>query len=338
LTTTIHPKPLWEETIPGGNHWSGRLRRGTALRLTDLQGGANLSALFFNAEQPLERYNMPDTLKSQHTAFLTAGHVCQSDMGRVLCSITGDSLGWHDTWCGVSDAAMVQARFGERRYQQHHNAMLRNGRDNFLVELAKWGLGVRDVVPGVNFFSKVVPDAAGRLAFVAGHSVAGAHVDLRFEMDTLVVFSSAPHPLDPRSAYAPADVHLAASVAAPVAEDDPCRTHCPQNGRAFINTERYGGATARTPPHPTRPSCWKAGCCPPMRCSTRPVWPATRGWPRSPPARPCVSSTWKATRRWTPCSTAPPMRPSATARPTPSPGTASSIWGWDRSCIPTRAA
>lgn len=235
---------LWEEHLPGGNHWSGRLRRGTALRLTDLQGGANVSALFFNAEQPLERYNMPDTLKSQHTAFLTAGFVCQSDMGRVLCSITADSLGWHDTWCGVSDAAMVLAKYGEKRYQEHRNAMHRNGRDGQLIELAKWGLGVRDLVPGVNFFSKVVPDADGMLSHVPGHSVVGSHVDLRFEMDTLVVLCSAPHPLDARPDYAPADVQLSAYRAAPVAADDACRLQCPQNGRAFINTERYCGVAA----------------------------------------------------------------------------------------------
>ena len=232
---------LWEQCLPGGAHWSGRLRRGTALRLTDLQGDANVSALLFNAEQPLERYNMPDTLKSQHTAFLTAGHVCQSDMGRVLCSITGDTLGWHDTWCGVSDAAMVLARYGEKRYQQHRNDMHRNGRDNLLIELAKWGLGARDLTPGVNFFSKVVPDDDGILSHVAGHSVKGSHVDLRFEMDTLVILSSAPHPLDTRPIYAPADVQLTASVAAPVAASDACRTLCAQNTRAFTNTERYLG-------------------------------------------------------------------------------------------------
>jgi hypothetical protein len=242
---TISPdRLLWEEKLPGGNHWSGRLRRGTALRLTDLQGQANVSALFYNAEQPLERYNMPDTLKSQHTAFLTAGYVCQSDMGRVLCSITADSLGWHDTWCGVSDAAMVLATYGDKRYQQHHNAMYRNGRDNLLIELAKWGLGVRDLTPSVNFFSKVVPDADGALRYVTGHSAPGQYVDLRFEMDTLVVLSSAPHPLDTRPDYAPSDVQLCAYRAAPVTADDSCRTQCPQNGRAFINTERYCGVAA----------------------------------------------------------------------------------------------
>ena len=210
----------------------------------DLDAGANLSMVLYSAKEKLERYNMPDTLKSQHTAYLTAGYVCQSDMGRVLCSITADSLGWHDTWCGVSDAAMVTSRYGEKNYQQHRNAMHRNGRDNLLIELAKWGLGPRDLVPCVNFFSKVVPDDTGALRHVPGHSVAGSHVDLRFEMDTLVVLSSAPHPLDANPVYAPSDVRLSAYRAAPVAADDACRTRCAQNGRAFTNTERYGGVAA----------------------------------------------------------------------------------------------
>jgi uncharacterized protein YcgI (DUF1989 family) len=94
---------LWAETLPGGMHWSGLLRRGNTLRITDVQGRANLSALFFNCDDRSERYSMPDTLKAQHTAFLTRGNVCFSDMGRVLCSIPVDNCGWHDTVCGVLD-------------------------------------------------------------------------------------------------------------------------------------------------------------------------------------------------------------------------------------------
>lgn len=233
--------PLWQELLPGGNHWSGRLRRGQLLRLTALAPSANVAALFYNAELPLERYNMPDTLKTQHTAFLTAGHVLHSDMGRVLCSIVADNLGWHDAWCGVSDAAMIASRFGEKRYQQHRNEMLRNGRDGLLVELAKHGLGERDLVPCVNFFSKVVVDDTGALKFEADHNHYGAQVDLRFEMDTLVVLATAPHPLDPSSRYAPADVQLAVHRAGAVSADDFCRLSCEQNRRAFVNTERYVG-------------------------------------------------------------------------------------------------
>jgi uncharacterized protein len=235
---------LWDEIVPGGCHWSGRLRRGTVLRLSALQAGANASVLLFNAEDKLERYNMPDTLKSQHTAFLTAGHACHSDMGRVLCGITADTVGWHDTWCGVSDAAMIEQRWGASHFQTDRNAMKRNGRDGLLIELAKHGLGVRDLVPGINFFSKVVPAAGGELSHVADHCPAGAYVDLRFEMDTLVVLSTALHPLDQRSSYDPADVQLSCHPAAPVAADDLCRIACEQNTRAYTNTARYLGMTA----------------------------------------------------------------------------------------------
>jgi hypothetical protein len=230
---------LWEEDIPGGNHWSGLLRRGVGLRLTDLEGGANVAALFYNREEKLERYNMPDTLKAQHTAFLTAGHVCYSDMGRILCSIVEDTVGWHDTVCGTSDADLVARKYGTATFQTHRNAMYRNGRDGLLIELGKWGMGKRDLVANVNFFSKVSADPQGRLHFHGGHSRAGDHVDLRFEMDTLVVLSTAPHPLDPGSAYRPAGVRLSAWRAAPAGPDDRCRNACPENQRGFVNTERY---------------------------------------------------------------------------------------------------
>jgi len=239
MTDFDENKVLWEETIPGGNHWSGVLRRGTALRLTDLESGANLSALFYNREEKLERYNMPDTLKAQYTAYLTAGHVCYSDMGRVLCSIIGDSVGWHDTVCGITDAALIEKKYGVANYQTHRNDMYRSGKDGLLIELGKWGLGKRDLVANVNFFSKVTADDAGKLHFQSGHSKAGATVDIRFDMDTLVVLSAAPHPFDPKPEYQPAAVKLTAWHAGPAAADDLCRNSCPQNQRGFINTERY---------------------------------------------------------------------------------------------------
>jgi uncharacterized protein len=230
---------LWEEMIPGGNHWSGLMRRGNALRLTDLGGGANCSALFYNAEDKLERYNLSDTLKAQHTAFLTAGNVIYSDMGRVLASITADSVGWHDTICGVTDAQMIAAQYGASSYQTHRNDMFRSGKDGLLIELAKHGLGRRDLTATLNLFSKVVPDAAGNLSFVANHSQAGSTVDIRFDMNVLVVLSTAPHPLDPKTAYTPTAVKLSAYHAGSATRDDICRNSCLQNGRGFVNTERY---------------------------------------------------------------------------------------------------
>src|SRR5260370_31071187 len=93
---------LWEETVQGGATWSHVLKRGTALRITDPEGGANAGALFYNFECPVERYNMLATLKAQHIARLTAGLVLYSDMGRVLSSVTGDTRGWHHPIGGCS--------------------------------------------------------------------------------------------------------------------------------------------------------------------------------------------------------------------------------------------
>jgi len=230
---------LWEEPLPGGAHWSGLLRRGNSLRLIDIEGRANVSALFFNYEDRSERYNMPDTLKAQRTAFLTRGHVCYSDMGRVLCSIPEDTCGWHDTFCGVLDAERTAAKYGVARYQEQRNAMVRNGMDAFLVELGKFGLGKRDVVANVNFFSKAAPDAAGALQFDTAHRAPGQFVDLRFEMNVLVVLSATPHPFDPAPRYDPPPVSLTAWRSGTAGAVDLCRNACPENERGFINTERW---------------------------------------------------------------------------------------------------
>ncbi|MFL6556797.1 MAG: DUF1989 domain-containing protein, partial [Bacillus sp. (in: firmicutes)] len=87
---------IWNKTIEPGAKWSGVIGKGKVLRFTALDAGANLSLLFYNAKDASERYNMPDTLKAQHTSHLTTGNVLMSDNGRVLASIVEDSLGWHD--------------------------------------------------------------------------------------------------------------------------------------------------------------------------------------------------------------------------------------------------
>jgi uncharacterized protein len=230
-------EPLWEEDLREGSHWSGVLRRGSTLRLTDVEGGANVAALFYNYEDRLERYNMADTLKAQHTAYLTKGYVCYSDMGRILCSLTEDTSGWHDTMAGVSNAAMVADKYGRTRFQEQRNGFYKNGYDGLLGELGKYGLGKRDVVANVNFFSKVTVDDAGRMHFQAGASKAGSYVELRFEMNSLVVLSTCQHPLDPEPEYRPRQVRLAAFASGSVSKEDPCRKRCPENERGFRNTE-----------------------------------------------------------------------------------------------------
>jgi urea carboxylase-associated protein 2 len=220
--------------------WSRILRRGQILRLTDLEGGAAVAALFYNADHLLERYNMPDTLKAQHIARLTRGNALFSDMGRVLCSIVEDTCGWHDTITGHADAGWSLERFGRGTYQELRNDFFRNTRDNFLVELGKYGLGAKDIVANVNFFVKVRADLDGNLEWIPDNSKAGASVALRSDMRTLVVLSNTPHPLDPAPRYAPKPVALSIVTGSPtVGSDDACRSSSAENGRAFELTDDY---------------------------------------------------------------------------------------------------
>jgi uncharacterized protein len=230
---------LLSEVLPGGATWSHVLKRGTALRMTDMEGGANVAAYFLNFELPPERFNLPDTLKAQHTARLTKDHVLYSDMGRILCSITEDTVGWHDPIAGISNAALVEKKYGKATYQQKHNCWHQNARDGLSIELGKYGLGSRDLHATVNFFSKVTVDSDGDLHYHPGNSPAGSYVELRAEMNVLVLLNSCPHPMDPGDTYGPKPVTLSiAKVPAP-RSDDTCRMSCRENMRGFLLTEFY---------------------------------------------------------------------------------------------------
>lgn len=193
--------PLYSDTLPSGKHWSMLVRRNTTLRLTDTDGGGNAAMLFYNPINLLERYNAPDTLKCQHTFKLTTGHYLYSDMGRVFCRITRDTFGWHDTICGNTTKSIVAAKWGATSYQTHRNDWQQNGLDSFLVEAAKYGMQRRDLASNVNWFSKVAVDDNGSIVFDTEAARPGAIVELAFDMDTLVLMHTCPHPLNPAAAY-----------------------------------------------------------------------------------------------------------------------------------------
>ena len=239
MTASLALRPtLYEETVPGGGHTSFILKRGQLLRITDIEGGANVSLLLLNAHEKSERLNLPDTLKCQHTAKLTAGHCLYSDMGRILAAITADTCGWHDSIGGLLNAAEVAEKYGQGRYQERRNGFFRNGMDNLLVELGKWDLGLADLLMNLNLFSKVTVDNDGCFHFEAGNSKAGDYLELYAPMDALVVLTALQHPLDPNPQYAPKPVQLSWQQVQSDGISVLCRTSRPENGRGFHNTER----------------------------------------------------------------------------------------------------
>ena len=231
-------------TLPGNGHWSLELRRGSLMKITDIEGGANVGMLFYNPRNLLERYNAPDTLKCQHTFKLQRGNCLYSDMGRIFASIVEDHSAngegnWHDTLCGNSTAELIEKQWGKRDYQSHRNQWLQNGYDAFLVELAKYGLGRADMASNINWFSKVIADDQGNIQLDTKNRSAGNSVTLRFEMDTLVVMHACPHPLNRSESYPFTSVKIELGEADPVTNDDYCKNFREENQRGFQNNALY---------------------------------------------------------------------------------------------------
>lgn len=237
-------KTFYTTTIPGNGHWSLEVRRGSFMKITDLEGGANVGMLFYNPRNLLERYNAPDTLKCQHTFKLQRGNCLYSDMGRIFASLTEDYSAngegnWHDTVCGNSNAAQVTQQFGLRDYQKDRNSWLQNGSDAFLVELAKYGLGRADMASNLNWFSKVIADDSGNIKLDTQNQAAGNSVTLRFEIDTLVLLHTCPHPLTKTEVYPFKPVQIELGEADSVSDDDFCKNFRPENQRGFQNNALY---------------------------------------------------------------------------------------------------
>lgn len=228
-----------DEIVPGGAARSVVLRRHDRLRLTAEAAGANVSTLLFPTDRLLERLCVPDTLKAQMQVRVRPPMVLMSDAGRALASVVGSSLDWHDAISGHSTDAHL-ARFGPSDYARDRNAWRQSARAGLLDELAKHGLGERDLHATVNFFTAVVPadDDRGSLAWRPGHTAPGDWVELRAETEVLVVLSTSPHPLDPSPTWDPAAVHLQVRPGDAPGENDASRTFRDEAARALAETER----------------------------------------------------------------------------------------------------
>lgn len=230
---------VFTKTINKGAKWSANIGKGKLMKFTALEDSANISLLIFNSKDLTEKYNMTDTLKEQHTSHLKKGNVLMSDNGRILASIVEDTLGWHDTICGYITKEEVENKYGKTTYQEFRNDWLRSGEENFAIELIRNGLGLRDLAPGINLFSKVYCDENGNMNFCIEHCKKGDSITLRTEMDVLIILSNTPNPLDESKEYPSVPVKLEVLNAEPVKEDDFCVNYRRENKRAFENTWEY---------------------------------------------------------------------------------------------------
>lgn len=230
---------IFTKEFKPGEKWSGVIGKQKYIHFKALGDDANVSMLFYNMRDTSERFNMPDTLKAQFTAYLTKGNVLMSDNGRVMASIVEDSTGWNDCMSGHTTRLLTEEKYGHTSYQKDRNDFYRCGEENFKVELVRNNMGKRDIVPCLNLFSKVYVDEDGSMNYVSDHCKAGATVTLRTEMDMIVIISNTPNPLDPAKDYPSVPVTMEVYDAPKTDLMDECVQHRPETYRAFENTWDY---------------------------------------------------------------------------------------------------
>ncbi len=202
-TPTLDPtQAIYDYELPARQPWSKVVHKGQILRIVDVEGNQAVDTLIYNAADTSERYSAPDTVVRQGNIFITAGTQLLSNAGNVLMTVLNDTCGRHDTLGGACSMESNSVRYG--LHKKHLHACV----ENYLLELSQYGMNKRDLVSNINFFMNVPVAADGTLEIVDGISEAGKYVDLRAEMDVLVLISNCPQINNPCNAYHPTPVRL----------------------------------------------------------------------------------------------------------------------------------
>lgn len=190
---------VYDYQLPAGEPWLHTVKAGQILRIIDLEGNQAVDTIFYNADDTDESYSMTDTLQHQGGIYLTTGSVLMSNRGRAMLTIVADTCGRHDTLGGACAAESNTVRYAIQKKFMH------NCRDNYLIALAHADNGMTkpDLVPNINFFMNVPVTPAGGLTFEDGLSAPGKYVEMRAEMDVLVLVSNCPQLNNPCNAYNP---------------------------------------------------------------------------------------------------------------------------------------
>lgn len=207
LESRLQPgQAVYDIVLPAGEPWMYEMKRGQTFRIVDLEGNQAVDTLFYNARQPVERYSAQVTIRRQGNLYLTTGSSILSDAGNVMLRIVADTCGRHDTLGGACAAESNSVRYA------HEKKFMHSCRDNFLIALAQWGhaygLTKRDIPSNINFFMNVPVTENGGLSFEDGVSAPGKYVELRAEMDTLILISNCPQLNNPCNGYNPTPIRL----------------------------------------------------------------------------------------------------------------------------------
>lgn len=210
MSTALVQSPLrvdtavFREIVPAGEPFMHVVRKGQSFRILDLEGNQAVDTLFYNANDLEERYSATDTIQAQGNIYLTTGTQLLSNEGKVMLTITADTCGRHDTLGGACSAESNTVRYALDKRHMH------SCRDSFLLALAGFdhGMSKRDLASNINFFMNVPVTPEGGLSFADGISAAGRYVEMKAEMDVMVLISNCPQLNNPCNAYNPTPVEV----------------------------------------------------------------------------------------------------------------------------------
>lgn len=193
---------LHDVTVPARAPWLYHVDAGQTLRIVDLEGNQAVDLLIYSAADDAERYSAQDTVSAQGNLFLRQGSVLRSNEGRPMMTIAATSVEYHDTIGGACSCESNTLRYGHHTKAEHACV------DNFLEANLLEGRGKRDIVSNINFFMNVPVEPDGALGIVDGISAPGLTVDLRAEMDVIVVVSNCPQINNPCNGFNPTPVRM----------------------------------------------------------------------------------------------------------------------------------
>ena len=195
---------VYEHTIRAGDHWMRRIEKGQTFRILDLEGNQAADTLFYNAEDPDDRYSASDTIAAQGALYLTTGTRLMSTRGTELLKIVADTCGRHDTLGGACSRESNTMRYAHDK--EHMHAC----RDSFLRGVQSWchHMDKRDVTCNINFFMNVPVTPEGELDFADGISAPGRYVEMVASCPVIALISNCPQLNNPCNAYNPTPVQV----------------------------------------------------------------------------------------------------------------------------------
>ncbi|MEZ9710641.1 urea amidolyase associated protein UAAP2 [Vibrio breoganii] len=196
---------LYSNAVTAGDYFMKVVKKGQTMRILDLEGNQAADTLFYNANEPAERYSAVDTIREQGNVYLSAGSKILSDQGNVMLEIVADTCGRHDTLGGACATESNTVRYAIDKKCMHAC------RDSWLLAVAEnehYGLTKRDITHNINFFMNVPVTEEGGLTFEDGISAPGKYVELKAHMDVIVLLSNCPQLNNPCNAYNPTPVEV----------------------------------------------------------------------------------------------------------------------------------